>query len=275
MPMDHHRQENLENWNERVPIHTAPDGYPIARLVDDPDAITGEVEFDKEYLGDVSGKTLLHLQCHIGTDTLSWAKLGASVTGLDFSPVALEHCRELADRLGVDATFVESELYDAPNNLTETFDIVYTSVGAINWLPDIAGWARVAAGFVKPGGTFYIRDGHPMLYTLDDERDDEQLMVRYPYFESAGPQTWHDENQTYAGSGTLSNTTINEWNHGLGQTVTALIDAGLRIELLHEHRGIDWQSLPWMRKEDGRWVLPEHQRDLVPLEFSILATKRA
>ena len=272
MPIDEYRQANLDNWNERVLIHTAPDGYPIDRLVRDPSAVSTIVEFDKAYVGDVAGKTLLHLQCHIGTDTLSWAKLGATVTGLDFSPPALEHCRELADRLGIKAQFVEPEIYDAPDHLSTEFDIVYTSVGAISWLPDIREWARIVAGYVKPGGVFYIRDGHPMLMTLDDEREDDELVVVHPYFETRNPVAW-DEDTSYVGSGQIQNTRTYDWNHGLGETITALIDAGLVIERVDEHRGLDWKYKESMSELNDRFYLPEQQRDLVPLEFSILATK--
>ena len=272
MPIDDHRRENLHNWNDRVPIHTGPEGYEIDRLVNEADYLTEVVEFDRKYLGDVSGQSLLHLQCHIGTDTLSWAKLGANVTGVDFSHPALEVCRTLATGLGVEARFIESELYDAPQAIDQQFDIVYTGIGAITWLPDIDGWAQVVASFLKPGGRFYIRDGHPMYYTLDQERADDLLVVGYPYFETEAPISWDEEN-TYLGVGSLGHTRTNEWNHGLGETITALINAGLRIDSVEEHRFLDWQGLKHMARTDSDFVLPAHQRDLVPLEFSILATK--
>jgi len=186
MALDRFRTANLANWDERVAGHTGPDGYNIDELVTDPDYITAVVRFDEPTLsaavGSLTGKTLLHSQCHIGTDTMSWAKLGAQVTGIDFSPKALTAARGIADRLGIDATFVETELYDAPQNLTGEFDIVYTSVGTICWLPDLPGWAEVLAGFLRPGGTFYIRDSHPALMIYDDERDDRELVPAYPYF---------------------------------------------------------------------------------------------
>jgi 2-polyprenyl-3-methyl-5-hydroxy-6-metoxy-1,4-benzoquinol methylase len=131
MPIHDHRHANLENWNDRVAIHTAPDGYEIDQLVDDPDATSNEVAFDHQYLGDVTGQSLIHLRCHIGTDSVSWARLGARVTGLDFSPPALAFARDLATRMGVDARFLETELYDARSVLDEEFDIVYASVGTI------------------------------------------------------------------------------------------------------------------------------------------------
>jgi SAM-dependent methyltransferase len=176
------------------------------------------------------------------------------------------------DGYDVDADFVEAELYDAPSAVPGSFDIVYTGVGAINWLPDIAGWARVAAHFVAPGGTFYIRDGHPMLYTMDWERQDDELVVAHPYFEHEEPIT-DDFDETYAGSGKVANARQYEWNHGLSEIIQGLIDAGLRIERFDEHRFLDWQGLDHMEMRDGVWVLPDGQHELVPLMFSILATK--
>ena len=168
MSLDEHRVANLANWNERVAGHTANDGFGIAALVAEPDHMSDVVAFDRDAFGAVDGRTLLHSQCHIGTDTVSWAKLGAVVTGIDFSPDALTAARSLAARVWVKATFVETELYDAPQHVPEQFDCAYTSVGAINWLPDIAEWGRVMAGFVKPGGQFYIRDTRP--HALDARR---------------------------------------------------------------------------------------------------------
>ena len=269
MPIDEYRAANLANWNERVAGHIAPDGYNLAAFGEDPDYITDVVTFDKDVFGDVTGKTLLHSQCHIGTDTLSWARLGASVTGLDFSPDALASARDTAALAGIDATFVETELYDAPDHIDHQFDCVYTSVGAINWLPDIAAWGRIMAGFVKPGGQFYIRDGHPMLYTLDDERDDRELIVRHRYFNTGEPLRWEDST-SYAGPATIEANVMYEWIHPISSVVLALLDAGLVIDELRELDHLDWPFFTHMESADGeRYVLPDDQRDLVPLQFSI------
>lgn len=272
MAMDRYTSDNLANWNDRVPIHASPDGYGIDAFASDPERLSIVVAFDRKYLGDVSGRTLLHTQCHIGTDTLSWAKLGAQVTGVDFSPRALDVARDLAERIGVNARFIESEIYAAPASLSETFDIVYTGVGAINWLPDIARWAEVMAAFTRRGGTFYMREGHPVLWSLDLERDDDLLSITEPYFERREPSTW-DVPQTYSGSGTLKHPTSHSWNHGLGEILTALIGAGFRIDLFEEHRFLEWPALPHMIETEGRWVLPDDERGMVPLMYSISATR--
>jgi SAM-dependent methyltransferase len=274
--MDQQRSANLANWDERVDGHLGPDGYSVDRLVDDPDWVTAVVAFDAPTVGDVTGRSLLHSQCHIGTDTLSWAKLGATVTGLDFSPKAIAAATDIAGRLGdriTPATFVQTELYDAPNHIDETFDIVYTGVGAICWLPDIVGWAEVMARFVRPGGTFYIRDSHPAMLAIDEERDDELLVMKYPYFHT--DEALHfAEAESYAGSATLNNVDTYEWAHSISEVTNALIGAGFVINRLDEHRHLDWQFTRYMQKGDGDyWVMPDHLRDLLPLQFSILASK--
>jgi SAM-dependent methyltransferase len=269
---DRYFADNLANWNDRVPIHAGPDGYRIQRYIEDPSRISEMVEFDRRYLGDVAGKTLFHPQCHIGTDTVSWARLGAHVTGIDFSAPALGVARDLAARIGVDARFVESDLYASPDVLDAQFDIVYTGVGAINWLPDIDRWARVMAQFTKPGGEFYMREGHPILWSLDYERDDDLLVLTHPYFQTEDPITW-DEPDSYLGTGTIRHTTSHEWNHGMGEIITALINAGFRIDLVEEHRFLEWVALPHMIEENERYRLPDRQADLAPLMYSIRATR--
>jgi SAM-dependent methyltransferase len=272
---------NYARWDESVAIHAASRGYDLDGFLRGEKTLY-QIEMDE--VGDVSEKTLLHLQCHFGMDTLNWARLGATVTGLDFSEAAVRRARALAAQIGtLDATFVQSNVYDAHDVITSEFDIVYTGIGALNWLPDIRRWARVAASFVKPGGFLYLYEGHPMLWTLDDERDDGQLMISRPYFETAQPTEWSGET-TYVDGPPLKNTTSFEWNHGLGEIATALIDAGLRLEFVHEHREVAWQALPWMvptypvpagsrHVRRAGWQLPPGQRDLVPLMYSIKARR--
>ena len=272
MTLDEYRAANLANWDERVAGHIGPGGYDLDGLVDDPNHLSDVVAFDRDVFGDVTGKRLLHSQCHIGTDTLSWAKLGAIVTGIDFSPAALAVARDLAARGGWDATFVETEFYDAPRHVHDSFDLVYTSVGALNWLPDMTGWARILAAFLEPGGQLYLREMHPMLGTLDDERDDDELRIVHPYFNRGTPLRW-DEDSSYAGTATLTNTVNYEWPHSIGEVVTALLDAGLVIERLREHTHLDWPFFAWMEREGERFFLPASRRDLLPLQYSVLARK--
>lgn len=278
---EHYFDTNRARWDESVPIHVASRGYDMDGFLRGEKSLY-PVEIDE--VGDVAGKTLVHLQCHFGMDTLNWARLGARVTGLDFSQPAIEEARALAARIGIgDATFVQANVYDAAEVLGERFDIVYTGIGALCWLPDVRAWAQVVARLLKPGGFFYIYEGHPVLWAIDSEREDRQLVVTSPYFELDHPMEWTGDT-TYVDGPPLANKTTYEWNHGLGEIVTALIDAGLHIDFLHEHREIAWQGLPWMIPTgafvDGArharreaWQLPAEQRDLVPLMYSLKATK--
>jgi len=276
---------NRARWDESVPIHVASQGYDLEGYLRGEKTLY-QVEMDE--VGDVTGKSLLHLQCHFGMDTLNWARLGATVTGIDFSEPAVLQARELAQRIGIrDARFVQANVYDAPAALPEQFDIVYTGIGALCWLPDIRSWAQVVATFLKPGGFVFLYEGHPMLWSLDNERDDGQLVVASPYFETDQPSEW-EGTTTYVDGPPLTNTKSFEWNHGLGEIVTALIDAGLRLEFLHEHREMAWQGLTHMETANGNdlpegsrhvrrtgWRLPEAQREPCPLMYSLKATKPA
>jgi SAM-dependent methyltransferase len=270
--VDQYRQANLQNWEARVPVQLATDGAEA--LADDRSALSSVVAYDAARLGDLTGVRTIHLQCHIGTDTLSLARLGAQVTGLDFSPSAIEAARALCARAEVPARFVVSDVYEAGVALNgERFGLVYTGVGALCWLPDIVGWARVVASLLQPGGRLHLRELHPVLFTLDDERADELLVIRYPYFNTAEPQ-FVDSPTTYTNRSVhLSAPQRYVWNHALGEVVTALIEAGLRITSLVEHDESEWHALPWMVPTgDGRHSLPDG-RERVPLMYTVTAVK--
>lgn len=268
------RSTNLANWNERVGFHAASDNYRVEQIATEPDVLSGVVDFDRAIVGDVTGKSVLHLQCHIGTDTVSWGKLGArDVVGYDFSQPALDVAADLARRAGVAARWFQGDLYAAPEVLgDEEFDLVYTGVGAIGWLPDIGGWARVAASFVRPGGTFYIREVHPVLAALDYE-DSERLSIIHPYFETEEPLVL-DEDGTYVDrDASFSHNRTVEWNHGLAETIQALLDAGLVLDQVGEHTVTDWQPFDRFVKVDDRydhWALPDDVRSHLPTMFHLL-----
>ncbi|MEM9562886.1 MAG: class I SAM-dependent methyltransferase [Actinomycetota bacterium] len=267
---------NRANWNSRVPVHVGPDGYRLDRLVDDPMALSDVVDFDRRYLGDLTGQDALHLQCHIGTDTISLARLGATVTGLDFSEAAIDAAADLAERCGVKAEFVLADLYRAPSLVARTFDLVYTGVGAIPWLPDIQAWASVVAEMLRPGGRFHMTEGHPMALVFADDATPEHLRIDYPYFEGR-PAMRFEDSASYIGSGTIESPESFEWAHNLGAIVQALIDAGLIIDRLEEHRELAWPFLPWMEPvpdREGWYRLPESLRHSIPLMFTLQARKR-
>ena len=273
-------EDNRRNWDDRARLHAqGSTGYRLDRYRDDRSLLSEVVEFDRPHLGDLTGLDVLHLQCHIGTDTLSLARLGGRVTGLDQSAVSIDAARDLFASVDTPGEFVVSTVDDAVEALgAERFDVLYTGVGAINWLPDIARWGRVCAELIRPGGRLLLRDGHPMAYALDDtrtaEEDAEGLRLRYPYFEHAEPLTF-DDALTYVETGgeELVHTRHHEWNHGIGEVFTALTAAGLTVTTLEEHRALEWKMLPGQVEEDGRWYLPDHQRELCPMMFTIGAVK--
>src|SRR5690606_19629906 len=194
------RAANLENWEERVPIHERDYGLEEYRA--GPDHLSPVVRHDLAALapflpaGTVAGLDLCHLQCHIGTDTLSFARAGAHVTGVDFSPSALAMAARLADELRLQATWVESDVLEAASAVEGWFDVVYTSIGTITWLADLDRWAAQIAGLLRPGGVFYFRDAHPTLLTIDPDADG--LLVRDRYFANGLAQRWESE-FTYTG----------------------------------------------------------------------------
>jgi SAM-dependent methyltransferase len=271
MPLDQYREANRANWDARVPIHYASDEYGVERFITDPTHLSDVVRYDKEKLGDVGGKTLLHLQCHIGTDTISWARLGATVTGTDLSERSIEAARRLSQDSGTPGRFEVAELYDTPHVIDGTFDVVYTGVGAICWIPRIKEWAEVVSHFLAPGGTFYMREGHPMMWAMD-WLEEEELKATVAYFETEEPEG-EEETETYAGVGVVESPLNFGWNHGIGETLDALIRAGLRIDRVEEYDECEWQGLPMMiQEDDGRWRLPD-RRERLPLMWSVLATK--
>ncbi len=274
---DRYREANRARWDESVAVHAASEFYGVQRF------LAGEsmlLPLDLDEVGNVAGKSLLHLQCHFGLDTLSWARLGAEVVGVDFAPSAINVARELASEAGLDAEFVESELYAAPDALADrlgTFDIVYVNLGALCWLPDIAGWARVCAGFLRDGGLLYVRDVHPTTFTMDDEAPAGELRLRFPYFETEQPLHWQGDGDYADSSVSFENQDSYEWNHGIGEVVMAVIDSGCRIDLLHEQDWTVYPALPWLvETEPGVWRLPERDGETdrrLPLMFSLRATR--
>jgi len=269
------RAINLANWESRVPVHTGPGGYDRTSF-DDPDYLSNVVRYDLPRLGQLDALDVVHLQCHVGTDTTSLARLGARTTvGLDFSPAALHEARNLAGRTGTAVTYIEGDAYHAVELLgAERFDLVYTGIGAICWLPSIRRWAEVVAGLLRPGGRLFMREGHPVLWTICDPRPDGLLVVEYPYFETEGVH--FREETTYAGSGVVNSPDIISFNHGLGEIITALQDAGMTMTSLQEHREVPWNALgdAMVSSPDhpGEYVLAT-QRDRLPLTYTLQAAK--
>jgi 2-polyprenyl-3-methyl-5-hydroxy-6-metoxy-1,4-benzoquinol methylase len=251
---------NRANWDERVPAHVASPDYRVQAFLDDPAFLSEVVRFDLPLLGDVSGLRGVHLMCHIGTDTISLARLGASMTGLDFSGPAVAEATRLAAATGADATFVQSDVYEAAEVLGEQrFDLVYTGVGALTWLPDVRRWAGVVARLLRPGGRLFIRDGHPMMHALRAD-DDGRLVVVKPYFEIAEPRVSDWDGSYVQTEVRFENSVTHWWNHGIGDIVTALLEAGMTLTGLAEHDSVPWRPFsgaPMVSDGHGEWRLAE------------------
>jgi len=242
---------NRANWDERAPAHAASADYGFERFRADPGHLSQVVRFDRPRLGDLHGVRGVHLQCHIGTDTLSLARLGATMSGLDFSPAALLEARGLAESTGTTIDYHESEVYRAVDIFgPEEFDLVYTGIGALCWLPSVTKWAAVVASLLKPGGRLFIREGHPMLWTLDEKT--LRPSARYSYFEHQEPDVDNISGTYVQTDVEFTNTLTHSWNHSLGETITALLNAGMRVTGLEEHDSVPWNALP------GHMTLDEH-----------------
>jgi SAM-dependent methyltransferase len=267
--MDKYLKNNKALWNEITPIHAQSDFYDVEGFKNGRSSMLYPIE--REEMGDISGKSLLHLQCHFGMDTLSWARLGAKVTGVDFSDKSIDLARSLSKELEIDAEFICSDIYDLPENLSGKFDIVYTSGGALCWLPDLKRWAEIIAHFLKPGGFFYILEGHPfMMVFYGDSPDATEPKVKNSYFHTPEPAKWDPEGD-YAEPDAVVSPGSYEWTHSMGDIINAIISAGLRIEFLHEFPVIFFKCLPFMeRDDDGLWRI---KGDKIPLIFTLKATK--
>ncbi len=262
------RDQNRAMWDRKAPLHLASPLYDVAGFKAGRRTLKPHEIAD---LGDVTGKELIHLQCHFGMDTLSWARLGARVTGLDFSEPAIRAAAELALEIGVDACFVLSDVYAAPDAVKDrTFDIVYTGVGALCWLPDMRGWARVVHDLLRPGGQLYLFEFHPVKWMIEGGAPAE-VVIRDNYFTAA-------EGYTEAGGVDYADTSIPsastptvQWNHPLGEVVTALCEAGLRIDSLRElDRDVLRQWDVMVRAEDGLYRMPAGHPS-VPLMYVLRA----
>ena len=265
-------EANSRNWNERVPIHAASAFYDVEGFKEGKSSLLS-IELDE--LGDVAGKSLLHLQCHFGMDTMSWARLGAKVTGVDFSEEAIALARSLSEELDIDARFVLSNVYDLPQvpDGPGQYDVVFTSYGVLCWLPDLERWAQVIAHFLRPGGTVYIVGGHQAGLIYDDREGVTELKVDGPYFPTPEPMRF-EAGPSYTGEASTTTETY-EWAHPISEVLNSVISAGLTVEFLHEFPFAGYQVYPMMKRgEDGWWRLPEHQES-VPLLFSLKATKPA
>jgi SAM-dependent methyltransferase len=269
------RATNRAHWDEKVALHLGPRGYNLTSLR------AGHGRFnaiEEAELWPVAGSRILHLQCHFGADSLKLAQRGATVVGLDFSTPAIDAARRLAGKLGLAdrARFVHADLYDAPAAVPEraTFDMVYVTWGAIHWLPDIYRWAQIVCDFLKPGGSLYLAEAHPAAMVFDDAAvlPDGRPGYFAPYF-SREPVVMEEAHDYIDETTTVANATIYTWVHPLGDVISALLKAGMRLDWLHEHDAVTWHMFDVLIKgADGLWRWPD--KAWLPLAFSLRATRR-
>lgn len=257
---------NRATWNDKVGIHAQSDMYDLEAFKKGKSSL---MPYELDALGDVAGKSLLHLQCHFGQDTLSWSRMGAKCVGVDISDEGIKLARQLNAELDEDALFICGNVLDTSSMVSETFDIVFTSYGVIGWLPDLKPWGQMIAERLKNGGTFFMAEFHPIVWMFDYLG--EKPMLKYGYMQDA--VIYEEYEGTYANMGSKMVSKEYGWNHGLGEVISALTEAGLHIEYLKEHDESPYNVLPELIKTDsGMYVTKEK---LYPLIFTLKATKRS
>ncbi len=262
---DNYLDLNRETWNKKTDVHYTSEFYDVEGFLK---GNTSLKEIELNLLKDLSGKSVLHLQCHFGQDTISLERLGASVTGIDISDNAIKHAKKLAKDANSNATFICTDLYNLPNVLDKKFDLVFTSYGTIGWLPDLDKWANVIAHFLKPEGNFVFAEFHPVVWMFDDDF----RFIKYKYFND-GPII-----ETYTGTYTDQNAPIEQksvtWNHSISSVVTNLIQHGFIIDALQE---FDFSPYPCFSHVEefalGKYRI-KHLINKIPMVYAISATKK-
>ena len=263
-PLPDYNEINRQLWNSRTDAHLASDFYNLAGFLQGHSSLNG---IELELLGDVAGKSILHLQCHFGQDSISLARMGAQVTGADLSDNAIHQASELAAKAGADARFVCCDIYDLPLHLDEQFDIVFTSYGTIGWLPDLEKWAGVVSHFLKPGGRFVFVEFHPVVWMFDGEF----RTVAYRYFNS-GPIV-ETESGTYADRDADIQQQSVGWNHSISEVVNNLIGQGLIIRSLDEFDYSPYNVFSGGVEEEPKKFRVAHLGDKIPMVYSVVAEK--
>lgn len=258
-------QANKSLWNQRTAVHKDSTFYNLAGFRAGDSVLT---PIERSEVGDVTGKTMLHLQCHFGMDSLDWARRGAKVTGVDLSDKAIDEARQLNSEIGTDATFICCNVYDLEQHLDQQFDIVFTSFGVVGWLPDLDKWARIIAKYLKPGGMFYIAEFHPVVWMFDDEfshikyfYENREVIVTENY------GTYTDRSANITGK-------EYSWNHSISEVLNALIGAGLRIDQFNEFMYSPYPCFSnIVQSSDGNWLI-KGMEGKIPMVYSVKATLR-
>lgn len=257
-------RSNLDNWNRKVGIHKDSTFYDLDGFRNGRNVLN---DIELKELGEVKGKSLLHLQCHFGLDTMSWSRLGANTTGVDFSNEAVKLAKEINDEVGLNAKFICSNVYNLEDKLQEQFDIVFTSYGVIGWLPDLNKWAKVVDRFLKPGGVFYMAEFHPFVWMLDDDFK----KIHYSYFNDGVIEDVQEG--SYADRNANIKHKEYSWNHSISEVLNALLNKGLTLEFMNEYDYSPYDCFPnTVRREDGNYFIKGFE-GILPMVYSIKLTK--
>ncbi|MEP1488683.1 MAG: methyltransferase domain-containing protein [Algibacter sp.] len=255
---------NKATWNNKVKVHAESEMYNLEAFKKGESSL---MPYELKALGDVSGKSLLHLQCHFGQDTLSWSRKGAKCTGVDLSDEGVKLAKKINDELGLDAKFVCCNVLDTSKFVKDTFDIVFTSYGVIGWLPDLKPWGKMIAERLITGGTFFMAEFHPIVWMFDYLEG--KPIMKYGYMQDA--VIYEEYEGTYANQESKMISKEYGWNHGLSEVINALTEAGLHIEYLKEHDESPYDVLPNLVKTDSGMFVTKDK--LYPLIFTLKATK--
>ncbi|MCF8298334.1 MAG: class I SAM-dependent methyltransferase [Saprospiraceae bacterium] len=260
-------QQNRESWNELTFSHTQSEFYDLQNFINGRTSLNS---IEIQEIGEVNRKKILHLQCHFGMDTLSFARMGAEVVGIDISDESIKYAKQLTKNLQLNAKFIRSNVYEADLVLDESFDIIYTSYGAINWLNNLNEWGRIIKSLLKPDGVFYMIEFHPYIYTLDNN-----LEIQKDYFNVKPIKSIVNESYTDNSKVNKKNLVHIEWHHSLSEVINSLINNGLQIEFVNEFPYQAYNCFDNMIEiEKGKWVF-ERYKDLIPYMFSIRAINKA
>jgi len=264
-PEQNYIEINKQSWNNRVDTHLKSEFYGVEDFVKGKTSLN---EIELKLLGDITGKSILHLQCHFGQDSISLSRLGASVTGVDLSDKAIENAKELAIKTETDAEFICCDIYDLPNRLDKQFDMVFTSYGTIGWLPDLDKWAKLISRFLKPGGKFIFVEFHPVVWMFDDNFE----KVGYNYFNSGA--ILESETGTYADREAKISQEYVCWNHSMSEVVNCLLTNGLEINSLDEFDYSPYNCFNRTIEFEPNKYRIEHLQNKIPIVFAIEATRK-
>lgn len=264
-PEDKYVTINRASWNNRTESHLKSEFYDLDGFLKGKTSLN---DIEINLLGEIKGKKILHLQCHFGQDSISLSRLGAHVTGVDFSDKAIESAKQIAKKTQSDTTFICCDIYDLPDHLDETFDVVFTSYGVIGWLPDMEKWAKIVSTFLKPNGQFIFVEFHPVVWMFNDNFDE----INYSYFNSGA--IVETETGTYADKNANITQDYVMWNHGLGEVLNSLIKNGLEINSMDEFDYSPYDCFDKTIQIGPKKYRIEHLDNKIPMVYAIKAIKK-